>query len=101
MARRIEMVSVTLKADEIAKASHLVFWLSSEDSNSVDYHERDVHRCFKELAAMLGYSVERLPETASADEDGTATCPVCGNEERGQGGYLNCECPAPSRQEVA
>ena len=22
-------------------------------------------------------------------------CPVCGNEERGQGGYLSCECPAP------
>ncbi|QSY98568.1 hypothetical protein J2J97_32200 (plasmid) [Rhizobium bangladeshense] len=20
-------------------------------------------------------------------------CPVCGNEERGQGGYLTCECP--------
>jgi hypothetical protein len=23
-------------------------------------------------------------------------CPVCGNEERGQGGYLSCECPAPA-----
>lgn len=23
-------------------------------------------------------------------------CPVCGNEERGQGGYLSCECPAPT-----
>jgi hypothetical protein len=23
------------------------------------------------------------------------SCPVCGNEERGQGGYLTCECPAP------
>lgn len=22
-------------------------------------------------------------------------CPVCGNEERDQGGYLSCECPAP------
>ena len=22
-------------------------------------------------------------------------CPVCGNEECGQGGYLSCECPAP------
>lgn len=21
-------------------------------------------------------------------------CPVCGNEIRGQGGYLSCECPA-------
>lgn len=21
-------------------------------------------------------------------------CPTCGNEERGQGGYLSCECPA-------
>jgi hypothetical protein len=21
-------------------------------------------------------------------------CHVCGNEERGQGGYLTCECPA-------
>lgn len=23
-------------------------------------------------------------------------CPVCGCEERGQGGYLSCECPAPA-----
>jgi hypothetical protein len=31
---------------------------------------------------------ELLRETEEA-------CPVCGNEERGQGGYLSCECPAP------
>jgi hypothetical protein len=23
-------------------------------------------------------------------------CPVCGCEERGQGGYLRCECPSPT-----
>ena len=23
-------------------------------------------------------------------------CPACGSEERGQGGYLSCECPAVS-----
>ena len=26
--------------------------------------------------------------------DECAPCSVCGNEERGQGGYLSCECPA-------
>jgi hypothetical protein len=31
--------------------------------------------------------------TPSPDEE-EAACPVCGNEERGQGGYLSCECPA-------
>lgn len=31
--------------------------------------------------------------------DHVEPCPVCGNEERGQGGYLSCECPAsPTRQ---
>ena len=25
-----------------------------------------------------------------------APCVVCGNEERGQAGYLSCECPATS-----
>lgn len=32
-------------------------------------------------------------ETPSPDER-QLPCLVCGNEERGQGGYLNCECPA-------
>jgi hypothetical protein len=27
------------------------------------------------------------------DGDGPP-CPTCGNEERGQGGYLSCQCPA-------
>ncbi len=30
------------------------------------------------------------PNTLGEGED---PCPVCGSEERGQGGYLACECP--------
>jgi hypothetical protein len=33
------------------------------------------------------------PEPAEPEEP---PCPVCGNEVRGQGGYLSCECPAPA-----
>ncbi len=33
------------------------------------------------------------PETEPCDHE--EACPVCGCEARGQGGYLQCECPAP------
>ena len=35
---------------------------------------------------------------ADAKTEELLPCPVCGNEERGQGGYLSCECPAPALQ---
>lgn len=35
---------------------------------------------------------------ADAKTEELLPCPVCGNEERGQGGYLSCECPAPAPQ---
>lgn len=35
------------------------------------------------------------PQALSGGDEDTSACPVCGNEERGQGGYLSCECPAP------
>lgn len=45
---------------------------------------------------VMGFacSHKRCPFFAGEHEP----CPVCGNEERGQGGYLSCECPAPVRQ---
>lgn len=37
----------------------------------------------------------------ASSEDEETPCPVCGNEERGQGGYLSCECPAPRAATVS
>lgn len=37
-----------------------------------------------------------LPSPASVAVEAEDPCPVCGNEVRGQGGYLQCECPAVS-----
>lgn len=34
--------------------------------------------------------------TEPAGDECEAPCPVCGCEERGQGGYLSCECLAPA-----
>lgn len=37
-----------------------------------------------------------------ADHEKELPCAACGNEERGQGGYLTCQCPAvsvPKQQE--
>lgn len=31
----------------------------------------------------------------TTDQPSPGVCPICGCEERGQGGYLQCECPAP------
>lgn len=35
------------------------------------------------------------PHHPAPDGEDSSPCPSCGNEERGQGGYLSCECPAP------
>jgi hypothetical protein len=36
---------------------------------------------------------------ASGLREENEPCPVCGCEERGQGGYLSCECPAPAKSD--
>lgn len=58
------------------------------------------HKPFKddwcnEAVALLVRASALLsrPDTGEGEEP----CPVCGNEVRGQGGYLSCECPAPKR----
>ncbi|MDE2471082.1 MAG: hypothetical protein KGL35_20640 [Bradyrhizobium sp.] len=41
-------------------------------------------------------------DEVEADHEQELPCPACGNEERGQGGYLTCQCPAvsvPKQQE--
>ena len=40
---------------------------------------------------QAAYAVVFMPPDVPADPP----CSVCGNEERGHGGYLTCECPAP------
>ena len=48
-------------------------------------------------AAVQSYYEARIYSALVLEQGETETpCPVCGNEERGQGGYLSCECPAPS-----
>lgn len=62
---------------------------------------RDVHAMLDELGAPREangatlYVRERIKALASGVETPTP-CPACGSEERGQGGYLSCECPAVS-----
>lgn len=46
---------------------------------------------------LVGYEQARadfIGTYADACELIEEPCPECGNEERGQGGYLICECPA-------
>ena len=49
---------------------------------------------------VLGFACqhEHCPMFA---EESQEPCPVCGNEERGQGGYLSCECAARTKREGA
>lgn len=46
-----------------------------------------------EAAAEAIRALALSPAPAEPEEP---PCPVCGNEERGQGGYLSCACPAPA-----
>lgn len=47
-------------------------------------------------AASLSEAAAGLRRLSPAPAEPEEPCPVCGNEERGQGGYLSCECPAPA-----
>lgn len=47
---------------------------------------------------VLGFACQHKFCPIFAEEE-QKPCPVCGNEERGQGGYLSCECPAQAKRE--
>lgn len=62
--------------------------LISWDPSKGDCTTRD------EVAGVYKAMLSAAPSPVTEEE--SEPCPVCGNEERGQGGYLSCECPAPS-----
>lgn len=67
---------------------------------------RDLIACIKQRSSDNLWWVDATdPETAVCDahtavekalsrDEEDPPCPICGNEVRGQGGYLQCECPA-------
>ena len=72
MGNRTELVAVTMRAEQIAQAANLVYWLSSPgyagDAAHVEYHERDMHEKFADLAEILGYRVEKIEEHVQPEQ---------------------------------
>jgi len=61
-----------------------------------DKHEN--RRLREELASTIEELINSRAKRIAELRGGRAACPVCGNEERGQGGYLSCECPSTPTQ---
>ncbi|WP_034853241.1 hypothetical protein [Sinorhizobium sojae] len=74
--------------DEVVSQAvcRLLQQLGAIPTKNISQHDRDVRTLIDALSAS--------PSPVTEEE--SEPCAVCGNEERGQGGYLSCECPAPS-----
>ncbi|WP_395451153.1 hypothetical protein ACHMW7_16000 [Aminobacter sp. UC22_36] len=60
---------------------------------TISVRAQDLRNVLSALASSSGAPVSQ--------KEAETPCPVCGNEERGQGGYLSCECPSPVSQKEA
>ena len=58
----------------------------------------DAKATVKHVCGNCWSKLEALIKPAPADD--LPACPTCGCEVRGQGGYLQCECPPPARTQM-
>lgn len=57
----VDLLNGRHEAQKIAEACYVAFWLHGRADDAALFHMQAIHAGFAELAAKLGYSVQRVP----------------------------------------